>query len=228
MTPYPNIYSVIPSPATVTVLTGRGTVSEKCTRGIPVVNPSSSSALSPSVTSITLPSQDEIAIGEYKSPFSVSVTTVSCSRCGMHFVFLFFFRLRISVAFHLNFWIVDPAFDARDFKDGMLAWEVLNALSHFFRGIGSSSRVRSQPGAVKEGHSESHVMQSGNSLFQLTISTQLKYNMTVLKISYSHQDGSRYCRRLKCLLYLLPHVPVPSSHTEYPYLCCCLGMAGTC
>ena len=42
MTPYPNIYGVIPSPATVTVLTGRGTVSEKCTRGIPVVNPSSS------------------------------------------------------------------------------------------------------------------------------------------------------------------------------------------
>ena len=39
MTPYPNIYGVIPSPATVTVLTGRGTVSEKCTCGIPVVNP---------------------------------------------------------------------------------------------------------------------------------------------------------------------------------------------
>ena len=39
MTPYPNIYGVIPSPATVTVLTGRGTVSERCTRGIPVVNP---------------------------------------------------------------------------------------------------------------------------------------------------------------------------------------------
>ena len=39
MTPYLNIYGVIPSPTTVTVLTGRGTVSEKCTRGIPVVNP---------------------------------------------------------------------------------------------------------------------------------------------------------------------------------------------
>ena len=39
MTLYPNIYGVIPSPATVTVLTGRGTVSEKCTHGIPMVNP---------------------------------------------------------------------------------------------------------------------------------------------------------------------------------------------
>ena len=39
MTPYPNIYGVIPSPATVMVLTGRGTVSENCTCGIPVVNP---------------------------------------------------------------------------------------------------------------------------------------------------------------------------------------------
>ena len=39
MTPYPNIYGVIPSPATVTVLTGRGTVLENCTHGIPVVNP---------------------------------------------------------------------------------------------------------------------------------------------------------------------------------------------
>ena len=123
------------------------------------------------MTSITLPSQDEIAIGKYKSPFSVSVATVSCSCCGMHFVFLFFFRLRISVAFHLNFWIVDLAFDASDFKDGVLAWEVLDALSHLLRGIGSSSHVRSQPGVVKEGRSESHVMQSGNSLRQLTIST---------------------------------------------------------
>ena len=41
MTPYPNIYSVIPSPATVTVLTGRGMVLEMGTRGIPVVNPRS-------------------------------------------------------------------------------------------------------------------------------------------------------------------------------------------
>ena len=39
MTPYSNIYSVIPSPAMVMVLTGRGTVSEKCTWGIPMVNP---------------------------------------------------------------------------------------------------------------------------------------------------------------------------------------------
>ena len=38
MTPYPNIYGVIPSPAMVTVLTGRGTVLENCTHGIPVVN----------------------------------------------------------------------------------------------------------------------------------------------------------------------------------------------
>ena len=39
MTPYLNIYSVIPSPATVTVLMGRGMVLEICTGGIPVVNP---------------------------------------------------------------------------------------------------------------------------------------------------------------------------------------------
>ena len=39
MTPYPNIYGVIPSPATVTVLTGRGTVLENCTHSIPMVNP---------------------------------------------------------------------------------------------------------------------------------------------------------------------------------------------
>ena len=38
MTPYPNIYGVIPSPTTVTVLTGRGTVSENCTHSIPMVN----------------------------------------------------------------------------------------------------------------------------------------------------------------------------------------------
>ena len=40
MTPYPNIYGVIPSPAMVMVLTGRGMVLEICTHGIPVVNPS--------------------------------------------------------------------------------------------------------------------------------------------------------------------------------------------
>ena len=39
MTLYLNIYGVIPSPAMVTVLMGRGTVSENCTHGIPVVNP---------------------------------------------------------------------------------------------------------------------------------------------------------------------------------------------
>ena len=40
MTPYPNIYSVILSPAMVMVLMGRGTVSENCIHSIPVVNPS--------------------------------------------------------------------------------------------------------------------------------------------------------------------------------------------
>ena len=44
MTPYPNIYSVIPSPATVTVLTGRGTVLENCTHSIPMVNPTEDGA----------------------------------------------------------------------------------------------------------------------------------------------------------------------------------------
>ena len=39
MTLYPNIYGVIPSPATVMVLMGRGAVLEICTHGIPVVNP---------------------------------------------------------------------------------------------------------------------------------------------------------------------------------------------
>ena len=39
MTPYPNIYSVIPSPATVMVFTGRGTELANCTHSIPVVNP---------------------------------------------------------------------------------------------------------------------------------------------------------------------------------------------
>ena len=38
MTLYPNIYGVIPSPATVTVLTGRGMVLENCAHCIPVVN----------------------------------------------------------------------------------------------------------------------------------------------------------------------------------------------
>ena len=121
----------------------------------------------------------------------MSVTTVSCSYCGTHFVFLFFLGLRISVAFCLNFWIVDLAFDARDFKDGVLAWEVLDALSHFFRGIGSSSCVRSQLGVVKEGHLESHVMQSGHSLCQLTISTQLKYN--IAPAHNLHTAEIQYC-----------------------------------
>ena len=39
MTSYPNIYGVIPSPATVMVLMGRGMVLEICTHGIPMVNP---------------------------------------------------------------------------------------------------------------------------------------------------------------------------------------------
>ena len=43
MTLYPNIYGVTPSPTTVTVLTGRGTVLESCTRGIPMVNPNRAS-----------------------------------------------------------------------------------------------------------------------------------------------------------------------------------------
>ena len=43
MTPYPNIYGVIPSPAMVTVSTGRGMVLENCTCGIPVVNPMNAS-----------------------------------------------------------------------------------------------------------------------------------------------------------------------------------------